>query len=50
LIEDPIEACQRGIEAVTPGGTLVVCGSFFLAAETRKWLAAQASGERPSML
>jgi dihydrofolate synthase/folylpolyglutamate synthase len=45
LIEDPIEACQRGIETVTPGGTLVVCGSFFLAAETRKWLAAQASGE-----
>jgi hypothetical protein len=29
---------------------LVVCGSFFLAAETRKWLAAQASGERPSLL
>jgi dihydrofolate synthase/folylpolyglutamate synthase len=47
LMEDPIQACQRGLDKVTPGGTLVICGSFFLAAETRHWLAAQARG-RPS--
>jgi dihydrofolate synthase/folylpolyglutamate synthase len=44
LVEDPIEACRRGVESVTPGGMLVVCGSFFLAGETRPWLAARAIG------
>ncbi len=39
VLEDPIEACRRGLSAATPGGTLVVCGSFFLAAETRHWVA-----------
>ena len=42
VVEDPIEACRCALESVTPGGTLVVCGSFFLAAETRDWLASQA--------
>ncbi len=38
VIDDPIEACRHGLQLATPGGTLVVCGSFFLAAETRQWL------------
>ena len=42
VIEDPIEACQRGQQLASPGGTLVVCGSFFLAAETRFWMREQA--------
>ena len=37
VIDDPIEACQTAKKIVTPGGTLVACGSFFLAAETRAW-------------
>ena len=41
VIEDPIEACRQGLQLATPGGTLVVCGSFFLAAETRRWLLQQ---------
>lgn len=45
VVEDPIQACQAALDAVTPGGTLVVCGSFFLAAETRGWLADQALPE-----
>lgn len=39
-IEDPVQACQTALDRVTPGGTLVVCGSFFLAAETRRWFQA----------
>ena len=38
VIDDPLEACRHGLELAAPGGTLVVCGSFFLAAETRQWL------------
>ncbi len=38
VIEDPLEACRRGLQLASPGGLLVVCGSFFLAAETRLWL------------
>ncbi|QDT13216.1 bifunctional folylpolyglutamate synthase/dihydrofolate synthase [Planctomycetes bacterium K23_9] len=34
----PIEACQAGIDFLGSGGTLVICGSFFLAAETRPWV------------
>ncbi len=41
IIDDPIEACRRGLALAAPGGTLVVCGSFFLAAETRHWLLQQ---------
>ena len=41
VVENPVDACRRGIESVTPGGTMVVCGSFFLAAETRQWVAEQ---------
>ncbi len=36
--EDPLSACQTALRSVTPGGTLVVCGSFFLAAETEPWM------------
>ena len=38
IIQDPIEACRFGLQQVTPGGTLAICGSFFLAAETRPWI------------
>jgi len=37
IIENPIDACRSALVLVSPGGTLVVCGSFFLAAETRDW-------------
>lgn len=42
VVDDPIEACRQGLQAATPGGMLVVCGSFFLAGETRDWLKSQA--------
>ena len=38
VVQDPVAACVAGLGHVTPGGVLVVCGSFFLAAETRGWL------------
>jgi dihydrofolate synthase/folylpolyglutamate synthase len=41
VIQQPIEACERALRMVNPGGTLVVCGSFFLAAETRDWFVAK---------
>ena len=41
VIDDPLEACRHGLQLAAPGGTLVVCGSFFLAAETRHWLLQQ---------
>ncbi|MGB7348101.1 MAG: folylpolyglutamate synthase/dihydrofolate synthase family protein [Pirellulaceae bacterium] len=49
----PIEACRSGLEFVREsmggdstfvGGTMVVCGSFFLAAETRSWIESQSIG------
>jgi dihydrofolate synthase / folylpolyglutamate synthase len=43
IIEDPIAACQHGLSQATPGGMLVVCGSFFLAAETRGWMKSAAA-------
>jgi dihydrofolate synthase/folylpolyglutamate synthase len=46
VIEDPIEACGRGLQLATPGGTLVICGSFFLAAETRPWMLQQPRDSR----
>lgn len=39
VVSDPIEACKMGLRQATPGGALVVCGSFFLVAETRDWIA-----------
>jgi dihydrofolate synthase/folylpolyglutamate synthase len=42
VIDDPIQACDAALESVTPGGALVACGSFFLAAETRHWFQAAA--------
>jgi dihydrofolate synthase/folylpolyglutamate synthase len=36
--QTPTEACQAGLEFLSAGGTMVVCGSFFLAAETRPWI------------
>lgn len=44
VVSRPIDACRIAQQLVTPGGVLVVCGSFFLAAETRHWLAEQATG------
>ncbi|GAA5510211.1 folylpolyglutamate synthase/dihydrofolate synthase family protein [Novipirellula caenicola] len=38
VIANAIEACQRGRELASPGGGLVICGSFFLAAEAREWI------------
>lgn len=37
VIPDPVQACEQALPEVSPGGTLVVCGSLFLAAETRAW-------------
>ncbi len=37
--EDPIAACELSMATISGGGTLIVCGSFFLAAETRHWMA-----------
>lgn len=34
--QDPGEACREAIATLPAGGCLVVCGSFFLAAETRE--------------
>ena len=42
VIEDPIEACGAAVEGASPGDMLVICGSFFLAAETRRWVADRA--------
>ena len=42
VVSDPIEACKTGLRQATPGGALVVCGSFFLVAETRDWIASMA--------
>lgn len=41
VVEDSQEACREGLRKATPGGTLVVCGSFFLAGETRQWILQQ---------
>ncbi|TWT82004.1 Folylpolyglutamate synthase [Planctomycetes bacterium CA13] len=35
VIEDPVEACEQAKASTPDGGVVVVCGSFFLAAETR---------------
>lgn len=43
VLEDPIAACEAALASVTPGGALVICGSFFLAAECRDWLAAKSA-------
>lgn len=37
----PIAACQQAIEEAGSDGIVVVCGSFFLAAEVRPWLASR---------
>ena len=36
---DPLSACQTAVNEATAGSTIVLCGSFFLAAETRQWFA-----------
>ena len=38
---DPLSACRAVVKQAKPGTTIVVCGSFFLAAETRLWFAQQ---------
>ncbi len=48
-VEDPIDACRQAYRQAAPDGVLVICGSFFLAAETRGWvveLAAKESTDR----
>nr|WP_286177633.1 folylpolyglutamate synthase/dihydrofolate synthase family protein [Rhodopirellula sp. JC639] len=39
-VADPRQALREGISAAAPGGTLVICGSFFLAGELRPELMA----------
>ncbi|TWT96432.1 bifunctional folylpolyglutamate synthase/dihydrofolate synthase [Neorhodopirellula pilleata] len=43
--DDPLHACETAIEKLTSAGdrrgVVVVCGSFFLAAELRPWLTAR---------
>jgi len=39
--EDPIAATQSALQMAGEDGVVVVCGSFFLAAEVRPWLAGQ---------
>lgn len=38
---DPLSACRVALKKTPAGSTLVLCGSFFLAAETRAWFAKQ---------
>lgn len=42
--DDPITACESALQHVGGRGMLVVCGSFFLAAETRHWMANRCGG------
>ena len=42
-IQDPIKAAAAGLASAGPGGVMVVCGSFFLVAETRSWLRQRAA-------
>ncbi len=44
--QTPTEACQAGLEFLSDGGTMVVCGSFFLAAETRPWIESMSQQDR----
>ena len=39
----PIEACEFALNQLQHEGLLVICGSFFLAAETRQWAAQRES-------
>ena len=42
VIKDPIQACQEGLaRSKQSDATMVICGSFFLAAETRDWILSQ---------
>ncbi len=45
VIDEPIPACEAALETTPPGGVLVICGSFFLAAECRHWVQNQAESE-----
>ncbi|WP_430454818.1 bifunctional folylpolyglutamate synthase/dihydrofolate synthase [Rhodopirellula europaea] len=44
--ERPIEAVQIAVDSLDAGDVLVICGSFFLAAELRPWLV-QCCGSSP---
>ena len=44
VVDEPLAACQAALDRVKPGGVMVICGSFFLAAETREWVQARESG------
>ena len=41
VMTDPIVACEKALARISPDGILVICGSFFLAAETRPWIMAR---------
>ena len=38
---DPLSACRTAVENAVLGSTIVLCGSFFLVAETQQWFASQ---------
>ncbi|MCC9657940.1 bifunctional folylpolyglutamate synthase/dihydrofolate synthase [Rhodopirellula halodulae] len=42
VIERPLQACATAIDGLSSDEVLVICGSFFLAAELRPWLVEQA--------
>jgi len=46
VISDPVQALHSGLERVGPKDRLVICGSFFLAAELRPLLRARQQAER----
>ena len=49
LVEkDPIAACQAAISESRSGGVVLVCGSFFLASETRIWISEQVANDESS--
>ncbi|WP_315850016.1 glutamate ligase domain-containing protein, partial [Rhodopirellula sallentina] len=43
--EDPLSACRNAIDQAGSDGVVVICGSFFLAAELRPWLLNQVMQE-----
>ncbi|TWU44061.1 Folylpolyglutamate synthase [Novipirellula aureliae] len=47
VIDEPTAACDKALSLTVDGGVLVVCGSFFLAAETRPWMLAKMGAGTP---
>ena len=46
VMNQPLEACEKAWDDARKNrGTIVICGSFFLAAETRNWIRIKTSDE-----